>query len=146
MDALQETANYLRKQLAEIETQIAIAKPPAAGMSMQEMKVIIADWNESQEWKDSILTDYGVVDNIVDILDECYYPFVDAIREDYPGTSASSVLGSFKSTEWRMFQIRVMKRLLDPLDFSDFSDTADGCDETAWNEGLAEIKASCSGA
>jgi hypothetical protein len=153
MDHLKATAEFLRKQLAEIEEKIRTFddKPPVSiekvptkiVMSIEEMRDKIAEMDPDPKWKAFVETPYGVVDNIVSILDDCYYPFVDSIQEMNCDKKAVSIIGKPKSKEWQEFQLRVIRKLLDPKDYDedyDFEDTANGCDEVAWDEGVAVIE------
>jgi hypothetical protein len=149
MDQLVATAAFLRKQLAEVEEKIRTfqKETPAADqetlMTIDEMRSEIAEMDADPKWKAFVTTRYGVVDNILTILNDCYYPFVDSIKEGYPTKKPVSILGKHNSRMWQGFQLSVIKRLLNPKDYDEdynFEDTANGCDEVAWDEGAALIE------
>jgi hypothetical protein len=146
MEQLKQVQAILRKQLAEIDEQIEklnTSEQPKA-LTMNEIKETVAKFNKSKKWKSFVNADYGVVDNIVELLGDCYYPFLDAIKTNYVKT-AKVDLGKRGSIEWQNFMIRVIKKVLEPETFTtqeqydDFSDTANGCDEIVWNHGLEVI-------
>ena len=152
MEQLKSTAEFLRKQLAEVEEKmralnqaaapVAVAPVVAETMTIDEMRAEVAKMATAKKWKSFVNKPYGVVDNIIDILDMCYDPFVDSIVEGYPGKKPCTIIGRRDSAEWQKFQLRVIKRLLHPSDFDadeDFSDTANGCDEIAWDAGVEVI-------
>jgi hypothetical protein len=156
MEQLKSTAEFLRKQLAEVEEKMRALNQPAAPvavapaaaapvcetMTIEEMRAEIAKMATAKKWKSFVNKPYGVVDNVIDILDTCYDPFVDSIVEGYPGKKPQAIIGRRDSAEWQKFQLRVIKRLLHPSDFDadeDFSDTANGCDEIAWDAGVEVI-------
>lgn len=135
MENLIGIADFLRKQLADVETKIQKLKEQK-GLTMEEIRQQIADVDKDPKWKSFVTTPYGVVDNIVTILDDCYYSFVEMIEEKHPEKNAVLILGSYMSKKWRQFEISVIKKLLDPKNYDeayDFEDTASGCDELAWD-------------
>jgi len=133
MENLKEVELTLKKQLADIQAKIAKLKPKP---TIDEMRTTVANWYESNNWKKFVTEEYGVVDNIVEILDECYDPFVESFENPIP------IIGKFKSAEWREFQLKVIARLINPYKMGDnFGDTANGCDEIAWDAGIEVIEA-----
>jgi hypothetical protein len=150
LDKKKAIAEYLRNQLAQIEAEIqkmeAVPPPPNVKeqpLTIEEMRNTVAKRSKSTKWTKFVKTTYGVVDNIITILDECYSPYKDYIKTTYPGKDYVSIIGPRHSKAWQMFQLKVMDELLDPNDFDtdyDYEDTAGGCDEVAWDAGLEVIK------
>ena len=132
----------LRKELAEIEARIAfLEKPVSNTMTEKDFRQRVVDMYDTKEWKEFVSKPYGVVSNIVDILDECYVPFVDCIKEDFPDKDYKSIIGKSNSLKWQEFMLAVIKDLINPSNMDDeFDDTANGCDEVAWDAGLAVIQ------
>ena len=140
MENLQAVAELLRKQLAEIEAKIAALTPKLPQVPVFDLHKEVLNISNTRQWKDFI--NNGVVDNITQILDECYDAFVDFIKEDLPGKKPVDVIGKFGSEKWQKFQFEVIKTLISPSNMDDdFSDTANGCDEIAWDAGLDVIRA-----
>ncbi len=130
----------LKNQLADVQTKIANLKPKP---TIDDMRQTVTDWHECKKWKKFVSKEYGVVDNIVDILDDSYDLYVECIEESFPEKDPKSIIGKFKSAEWRQFQLKVIAELINPSKMGDdFEDTANGCDEIAWNAGLKVIKES----
>lgn len=152
LDKKKAIAEYLRNQLTQIEAEIQkmeAAEPPPPKfvkeeeLTIEEMRNAVAKRSKSTKWTKFVKTPYGVVDNIITILDECYSPYKDYIKTTYPGKDYVSIIGSRHSKAWQMFQLKVIDELLDPNDFDteyDYEDTAGGCDEVAWDAGLEVIK------
>ena len=141
MDHLEATAEFLRNQLAIVEEKIKTFHDKKT-MSIEEMREKVAEMNADPKWKAFVKKPFGVVDNIVSILDDCYYPFVDSIQEMKCNKKPVSIIGNPKSKEWQEFQLRVIRKLLNPKDYDedyDFEDTANGCDEVVWDAGVAMI-------
>ncbi len=140
MEHLKLTAEFLRKQLADVEQKIQSFHDEKV-MSLNEIESIIADMDKSKKWKKYI--DGGVVGNIISILDECYNCYVEFIETDFPDKDPKLILGKFQSKLWTEFKIKVIKNLISPKEFDesyDFEDTATGCDEIAWNAGSDVLK------
>ena len=138
MEDLKAVAAFLRKQLADIEMKIK-AKADQIGFTIEEIRDQIADVDADPKWKEFVTTPYGVVDNIISILDECYDTFVESIEEKHPEKNPLLIVGAFKTKKWHQFQMAVIKRLLDPKNYDesyDFEDTACGCDELACDAGF----------
>ena len=143
MENLQAVAALLRKQLAEIEAKIAELTPKTVSNTMTEDEFCqkVVDMYDNKEWKEFVSKPYGVVSNIIDILAECYVPYVEHIREDFPEKDYKSIIGKFNTLKWQEFQLKVIKELISPSNMEDdFSDTANGCDEIAWDAGLDVIR------
>lgn len=146
MQHLQEVATILRKQLAEIETKIAELTPKpepvvSETMTIDEMRQKVANMYKNKRWTTFVLTSYGVVDNIVNLLDDCYHPFIEFIKDEMPEKSYVSIIGTLNSKTWQKFQLKVIKQLISPKNMDDsFDDTAGGCDEIAWDAGCDVIK------
>jgi len=138
MENLQELEHLLKSQLADVQNKIANLNPK---LTIGDMRQTVASWYEFNKWKKFVSQEYGVVDNIVNILDDCYEAFVDSIEEDFPKKDPKSIIGKFKSAEWRHFQLKVIAKLINPSKMEeDFEDTANGCDEVAWDAGLEVIQ------
>ena len=136
-------AEFLRKQLADVEAEILLlAKNEVVKLvKVFDINTKVRNMSKSARWKKYM--DTGVVDNITGILDECYDPYVQCIRTDYPDKKPSSIIGTYGSDEWLMFQFLTIKKLINPKDFDeeyDFFDTAGGCDEVAWDAGYEVVK------
>jgi len=139
MENLQAVAVILRKQLAEIEAKMAELAPKPPQVSVFNLYDELLSISDTCQWKDFI--NNGVVDNISEILEECYDPFVEFIQTDLSGRKPVDIIGKLGSVKWQKFQLEVIKTLIDPSDTDeDFSDTASGCDETVWDAGLDVIR------
>ena len=131
MDDLLSVANFLRKQLADFEQKIKETK----GLTTDEIKRHMAEKDEDFMWKSFVMKPYGVVDNILKLLDDCYETFVELIQ-DNSNDDPTMFIGALHSTGWKKFQLRVIEQLLHPKNYDmthDFEDTASGCDELVWN-------------
>jgi hypothetical protein len=138
MENLQEVERMLKSQLADVQNKIANLKPKP---TIDDMRQTVASWHECKKWKKFASQAYGVVDNIVIILEDCYDSFVESIEEEFPDKDPKSIIGKFKSAEWRQFQLKVIAELINPSRMDqDFEDTASGCDEVAWDAGLEVIR------
>jgi hypothetical protein len=127
----------LRKELAEVEAKIAELTPvPEVRINLEAEVLSMSD---TKEWKDFVNT--GVVENITSILDECYDSYIECIPEEFPNVKPKDLIGKFGSNKWLSFQLKTIKKLLDPPNMDeDFEDTAGGCDEVAWDAGLDVIR------
>lgn len=128
-----------RQLLDKIETFL-LKKVEASLSSGFDIVESLLKRNHSKEWKDYVTG--GVVENIFLILDDCYEPYQDILLKDYP--SKKHILGQSRySPEWEHFLKLTINSLLDPKNFSeddDYFDTAGGCDEIAWDEGLKVLE------
>jgi len=97
-------------------------------------------------WKKII--DEGMVENVCGILHECYDSFLEPNNVD-ESCLAKEQLGSEDSLKFQQFKFKVIERLFnegsfgsdkDEEGFRDFEDTAGGCDEIAWDAGLAVLQ------
>lgn len=151
LESKKAIAEFLRNQLAQIEGEIQkmeTVKPPSNDedqqLTIEDMRNAVAKRSKSTKWTNFVKTSYGVVDNIITILDDCYRPYKDYIKTTYPDKKYVSIIGpNPHSKTWQMFQLKVIEELLDPNDFDtdyDYEDTAGGCDEVAWDAGLEVIK------
>ena len=138
MENLQDLEQMLKSQLADVQNKIANLKPKP---TINDMRQTVASWYECKKWKKFVSQEYGVVDNIVNILDDSYDHYVDSIEQDFPKKDPKSIIGKFMSAEWREFQLKVIAELINPSKMGDdFEDTANGCDEVAWDAGLEVIQ------
>jgi hypothetical protein len=138
MQNLKELEQMLKSQLADVQNMIANLKPKP---TIDDMRQTVASWHECKMWKEFVSEKYGVVDNIVVILDDSYDPYIEAIEEEFAGKDPESIIGKFKSPEWRNFQLKVIAELISPSSMdNNFEDTAGGCDEVAWDAGLEVIR------
>lgn len=127
----------LKSQLTDVQNKIANLNPK---LTIDDMRRSVASWYECKKWKKFVGQEYGVVDNIVIILEDCYDSFVESIEGEFPGKDPVSIIGKFKSAKWREFQLKVIAELINPsMMGEDFGDTANGCDEIAWDAGLEVI-------
>lgn len=132
-----ERINELEKKISDDQQCITI----------DHMRNRVSDFDPDPKWKAFIAdTDrgwFGVVADIMGLLDESYPFFIDCIKEEYPEKKALSILGKKSSKQWFEIQFRAIKKLLDPKDAYeeyDFADTANGCDETVQDAGWDVIK------
>jgi hypothetical protein len=99
-------------------------------------------------WKKII--DDGMVENVCGILHECYESFLDPSNVDELClATVREQLGSEDSLKFQEFKFKVIERLFNEGSFGsdkheegfhDFEDTAGGCDEIAWDAGLAVLQ------
>ena len=137
----EERLRELRKELAEVEAKIAeLTSNPPLDMPTIDLKAEVLAMSDSKEWKDFIIKQ-DVIYNITNILDECYDAYKDCMREDFPNLKPKDLIGKLGSNKWLNFQLKTIKKLLDPPNMDqDFQDTAGGCDEVAWDAGLEVIQ------
>ena len=153
MENLHEVAALLRKQLAEIEAKIIDITPPTLVpmaqpkvekehvMSVDEMRDMLSNMYECKKWK-KFVQKTDVVENIDGILDDCYYSYIDAITESKKDVKPTDIFGKKGSAKWQNFKLEAMKKLISPTQMEqDFSDTANGCDEIAWDAGSEVLEA-----
>jgi hypothetical protein len=134
MDNLRTIARFLRKQLAEVELEIK--KLEGDRMSMDEMRQKVADMHPTFAWKLVVMRSHGPVDNIIEILNDCYSSFFDEVEDG----NVDAIIGKLNSWKWQEFQLKVIAKLLRPGHITDdFDDTANGCDELVWDAGLEVI-------
>jgi len=128
----------LRKELAKVEAKIAeLTSTPQPKI---DVKAEVLNMSDNKEWKDFIINK-RVIENITDILDECYEPYLECIQEEFPNVKPKDFIGKFGSNKWLNFQVETIKELLKSLCMEDdFSDTAGGCDEVAWDAGFDVIR------
>ena len=126
-DKLQTMATFIHEQLAEL--------------TIADIRKEISSMSNGKGWKSYIECEYGVVTNLVGLLNGLYADITNINK------SVHVVLGQYGSRKWKLFQIRVIKMLLNPLEFDPeytYDDTADDCDEvvldTAYYLALAELK------
>jgi hypothetical protein len=131
----------LRKELAEVEAKITeLTSNPPLDMPTIDLKAEVLAMSDNKEWKDFIIKQ-DVIYNITNILDECYDAYKDCMREDFPNLKPKDLIGKLGSNKWLNFQLKTIKKLLDPPNMNeDFQDTAGGCDEVAWDAGLEVIQ------
>jgi hypothetical protein len=146
LESKKALAEFLRKQLADVEAEIALLTKNEVVKVEKVEKVFdiqaeVEKMSKTVKWKKYMNT--GVVDNIVSILDECYSFYVDTIKTDYPHKKPSSIVGAYMSPEWTKFKFLTIKKLINPKDFDeeyDYGDTANGCDEVACDAGFELLK------
>lgn len=110
----------------------------------QEVIKMAADENKTYKagWRKLVMQKYsGVVENVFGILEDCYSPL--CTKSSNPeGWKAARELGGRQTLKWQSFKLRVIQYLQNEGSFgspdeeggfNDFEDTADGCDETAWD-------------
>jgi hypothetical protein len=135
MDNLRTIATFLRKQLTEIESEIKRLEENL--LTPEEMRQKVADIHPTFEWKMVVMRKYGPVDNIIEILNDCYSSFFDEVEDG----NVDAIIGKLNSWKWQEFQLKVIAKLLVPGVVTDyFDDTANGCDELVWDAGLEVIK------
>ena len=89
-----------------------------------------------------------VVENVFGILEEAYSSL--RTKDSNPeGWKAARELGGRDTLKWQSFKLRVIQHLYaegsfgtneDEYGFRDFEDTADGCDEVAWDAACYLLK------
>ena len=101
-------------------------------------------------WKKII--DDGMVENVCGILHECYESYLEPNNVNESCLALARVreqLGSENSLKFQEFKFKVIERLFNEGSFGsdkheegfhDFEDTAGGCDEIAWDAGLAVLQ------
>ena len=99
-------------------------------------------------WKKII--DDGMVENVCGILHECYESFLEPNNVDESCLArVREQLGLQDSLKFQQFKFKVIERLFNEGSFGsdkheggfhDFEDTAGGCDEIAWDAGLAVLQ------
>jgi hypothetical protein len=138
LDDYRERINDLEKRINEDEN----------GITSEHMRSRVAEFDSDPKWKafvaDKTRGWNGVVEDIMHLLDDCYSPFIEFIKEEHPDKVhlTQSILGKKTSKQWFEFQFCVIKELLNPkdnFDEYDYADTANGCDEVAWDGGISVI-------
>ena len=143
-------------EVAEVAEVAAAAEVAAPAPSVVEEKLLTqnqlrqevikmaADENKTYKagWRKLVMQKYsGVVENVFGILEDCYSPL--RTKSSNPeGWKAARELGGRQTLKWQSFKLRVIQYLQNEGSFgspdeeggfNDFEDTADGCDETAWD-------------
>ena len=151
--------DYLKKEWKEIvdfhTEKLAVAKVKLR--DLEEGKLTKPQFRENvlnlaknqsaafkKGWKKII--DDGMIENVCGILHECYESYLDPNNTT---VNARDQMGSKDSLKFQKFMFKVIERLFtegsfgsdkDEFGFHDFEDTAGGCDEIAWDAGLAVLQ------
>jgi len=107
-------------------------------LGREQIRKRVGELDSDSKWKAFVTKKYGVVDNILNILEICYEHYAEYIKEEIPSKSVLTILGKKHSQEWNEFQFCVIQKLLNPKDYNveyDYEDTAGGCDEVVWDTG-----------
>jgi len=155
MDNLHRIVSQLRKQLDEIEAEIVNnePKPVVEAVEIIDIRTEVAKMSNTKKWKTFINQDYGIVDNLTDIVYDVYDYMRDHILETYSRDIADSIIGKPGTQQWNRFIVQLFRRMVkngsfirDDGSYDDFGDTAGGCDEVVQdacfeviNENLKEI-------
>jgi hypothetical protein len=143
MDKLQTIATLLRKQLAEIEAEIAKneTKPVVEAVEMIDIRSEVAKMSTTKKWKAFVNKDYGVVENVIDLADQLYHYLREHILETSTKEAVDSIIGKIGSEQWSKFIVKVFRHMVKKGSFDredgsydDFCDTAGGCDEIFQDE------------
>lgn len=135
MEPLQTLADYLRKELANVENKIADLKTKTEKETIRQK---VMKMSSKFGWEKFVDRDYGLVDNVSSLAEESYDILVE---ECFPSRKeGQKVLGKLGSELWETFLLKVFQKLIDDNafdlengEYDDFGDTAGGCDETLWN-------------
>jgi hypothetical protein len=138
---LRDCLEKLEEVIRLLENKINTLSHTESKPTTKDIQSYMAGLSENPEWKQYIF-ESGVINNIIQLLEDSYHPFVDCIKEEFK-KDAKIFIGTLGSAKWNSFMFNVIKTLLTPDDFDedyDFFDTAGGCDEVAWDAGWEIIQ------
>jgi hypothetical protein len=142
VDFLTEKLDVAKEKLRDLE-EGKVTKPQFKENVLHLAKNKSAAFKKG--WKKII--DEGMIENVCGILHECYDSFLDPNNTN--DANVKERLGSLDSLKFQQFMFKVIERLFDEgsfgsdkdeYGFHDFEDTAGGCDEIAWDAGLAVLE------
>ena len=141
IEELRATVLDYKTKLADAEKKLAemeLARPdrPFFESEMEGMAIALERRRAYEiEWKKAIKD--GLLNNVTNILEECYYYFIDADSGLDIGTVKAQT-GELGTRKWQLFILKVIQYLRSqgsfhieefPHGFDTFEDTAGGCDE-----------------
>jgi hypothetical protein len=151
-DALTEwkaIAEYHRAALEKGEAHIKELETPSAPveplLTKEEMRKRVLDMHKTNKlaiaWK-KVVEKGGLVENVQGILWESYDSLYDKERSNVE--NASQKMGELGSIKWQLFVLKVIHYLKENKsfenyregEFNNYEDTADGCDEIAWDAAI----------
>ena len=150
MDEWKAIAEYHKKQLeiAEQKVQELSAQPDLiskAEFTKRVTEMMTGNKRRLWSWKKAI--EIGLVENVREILADCYDNYIDPTENEEFAAKAKEVLGPFGSRKWQLFMLKVFEDLVKNDCFiqedgtiDTFEDTAGGCDEITWDVGYNIIK------
>lgn len=132
-----ERLELLEKKLQEMVKVVGDISEPNLSADEMKTRVIAMETRTAYKFQWKRAVNDGLLDNIQNILDECYNYFCDPtdLSEEFVA-KAKKMFGKHKSLEWQLFTLRVIQHLKNKGSFYDgqggidtFEDTAGGCDE-----------------
>jgi hypothetical protein len=151
---------YHRAQITYAERQFASMSATIHKAELRQRALALADTVSSKRKKSLfkwVVEKRNAVENVCNILEELrpYLMTLDSEDEDddvnpaFTPAFLQAQCGAPHSDQWRDFQFRVIKQLLDDGTFAphggelcDFEDTASGCDETVQEAAFAVLESS----
>ena len=150
MDEWKAIAEYHKKQLAIAEQKVKELSAQPDLISNVEFTKRVTEMmtgNQKRLWSWEKAIEIGLIENVCQILDDCYVNYIDPSNDEEFAAKAKEVLGPFGSRKWQLFMLKVFEDLVkndcfiqdyDTIDT--FEDTAGGCDEITWDVGYNIIK------
>ena len=149
MDEWKAIAEYHKKQLVIAEQKVReLSAQPDLISKAEFTKRVTEMMTRNQKlglWEEAI--EIGLVENVCQILDDCYVNYIDPTDDEEFAAKAKEVLGPFGSRKWQLFMLKVFEDLVKNDCFiqedgtiDTFEDTAGGCDEITWDVGYNIIK------
>jgi hypothetical protein len=151
---------YHRAQITYAERQFASMSATIHKAELRQRALALADTVSSKRKKSLfkwVVEKRNAVENVCNILEELrpYLMTLDSegerdVNPAFTPAFLQAQCGAPHSDQWRNFQLRVIKQLLDDGSFGphennemcDFEDTASGCDETVQEAAFAVLESS----
>ena len=139
MESLKNTAALLRKQLADIQAKISEIE----GKPVVYIRDKVSNMRSSKKWKEFV-NKYGVVENVISLMEMSYDSFHENIDAD--GDKVTAILGELGSDQWNKFIVKVFRHMVKEGTFDkdgeyeSFEDTANGCDEILWDASVEVLE------
>ena len=143
-------AEYHRQQLVIAEQKVKefSAHPDLisdAEFTKRVTEMMTGDKRRLWSWRKAI--EDGLVENVRQILADCYDNYLDPTENEEFAAKAKEVLGPFRGRKWQLFMLSVFEDLVKNNCFihedgsiDTFEDTAGGCDEITWDVGYSIIQ------
>uniref|UniRef100_A0A6C0BCG3 Uncharacterized protein n=1 Tax=viral metagenome TaxID=1070528 RepID=A0A6C0BCG3_9ZZZZ len=151
IEELRATVLDLKTKLAEAEKELAqmeLARPdrPFLDTEMEAM-VIALETRTAYKWHWKKVIKDGLLENVTNILEECYYYLIDA-DSGLDIVAVKAETGEMGSRQWQLFVLKVIQYLRSQgsfhnertWDFDTFEDTAGGCDEVTQDAAIYLIE------
>ena len=151
IEELRATVLDLKTKLAEAEKELAqmeLARPDRPFLDTEmEVMVIALETRTAYKWHWKKVIKDGLLKNVTNILEECYYYLIDA-DSGLDILAVKAQTGEIGSRQWQLFVLKVIQYLRSQgslhneqkWDFDTFEDTAGGCDEVTQDAAIYLIE------